>query len=54
VLNPIHAKSFMKSLTEAVDQYEKKFGAIDAEPSNKNIGFQINRDSNTPSDSAQS
>jgi hypothetical protein len=53
VLNPIHAKSIMKSLNEAVDQYEKKFGAIDAEPSNKNIGFQINRESNPPPDNTQ-
>lgn len=43
VLNPIHAKSLAKSLTEAVVQYEKNFGSISAESINKNIGFQINR-----------
>jgi len=43
VLHPIHAKSLLKSLGEAVDQYEKKFGSITTESMNKNIGFQINR-----------
>ena len=42
VLSPIHAKAFLKTLTEAVEKFEKKFGAITAETTNKNIGFQVN------------
>lgn len=44
VMNPIQAKSFMKSLNEAVDRFEKNSGPIDHEPSNKNIGFKIGND----------
>ena len=42
VVGPIHAKAFLKSLTDAVEQYEKKFGAIELDTGNKSIGFQIN------------
>ena len=42
ILGPIHAKVFLKSLTEAVERYEKKFGTISPESNTKNIGFQIN------------
>ena len=42
VLGPIHAKAFLKSLNESVEKYEKKYGQITTETSNKNIGFNIN------------
>jgi hypothetical protein len=44
VFGPIHAKAFMKSLTDAVEQFEKKFGAIEFEAGNKSIGFHINQE----------
>lgn len=42
VMGPIHAKAFVKSLNEAVERYEKDYGAISSESINKNIGFAIN------------
>ncbi|MFC1551123.1 DUF3467 domain-containing protein [Candidatus Latescibacterota bacterium] len=42
VLTPIHAKAFLKSLADSVEKYEKKFGQITVDHSDKNIGFQIN------------
>ena len=42
ILGPIHAKAFHKSLTEAIGRFEKKFGTISPDASDKNIGFQIN------------
>jgi len=42
VFGPIHAKAFLKSFTESVENYEKKFGPIKAETADKNIGFHIN------------
>ena len=44
VMGPIHAKAFLKSLTEAVERYEKQHGTITAESINKNIGFAIDQD----------
>jgi len=44
VMNPIHAKGFLKSLTESVDTFESKFGTIKAEAAQKNIGFEIDAD----------
>jgi hypothetical protein len=44
VLAPIHAKAFLKSLGEAVDNFEKTNGAILPEASQKNIGFKINQE----------
>ena len=42
VLGPIHAKGFLMSLQEAVDNFEKTNGSISPESSQKNIGFDIN------------
>ena len=42
ILGPIHAKALHKSLTDAIERFEKKFGTITPESSDKNIGFQIN------------
>jgi len=42
VLGPIHAKGFLGSLQEAVENFEKTNGSISPEPSQKNIGFDIN------------
>jgi hypothetical protein len=42
VMNPINAKGFLKSLSEAVERFEKQFGTISSESSTKNIGFTIN------------
>ena len=42
VLGPIHAKAFHKSLSDAVERFEKKFGTITPDAADKNIGFQIN------------
>ncbi len=44
VMNPIHTKGFLKSLTESVDTFEGKFGTITAEVVQKNIGFDITAD----------
>ncbi len=44
VMGPTHAKLFLKSLEIALEQYEKKFGAISPEPAHKNIGFQVKRE----------
>lgn len=44
VMSPIHAKAFLKSITEAVERYEKQHGTISAESVNKNIGFAIDHD----------
>ncbi len=41
ILGPIQAKSFLKSLADAVEQFEKKFGTITSEPGHKNIGFRV-------------
>ncbi len=46
VFSPIHAKAFLKSLNESVEKYEKKYGQITAETSNKNIGFNVNAEVN--------
>ena len=43
VMSPIHAKSLLMSLQDAIGHFEKKFGAITADQPNKNIGFHINR-----------
>jgi hypothetical protein len=43
VLSPSHAKSFMKSLGDAIENHEKTFGAISSESSPKNIGFKLNQ-----------
>lgn len=42
VLAPIHAKSFLKSLTDAMENFEKTFGTVSPETAQKNIGFKIN------------
>ena len=42
VLAPIHVKAFLKSLSDAVENFEKNFGAISPESAQKNIGFKIN------------
>ncbi|MFC1528902.1 DUF3467 domain-containing protein [Candidatus Latescibacterota bacterium] len=42
ILGPIQAKVFHKSLTEAIERFEKKFGTISPDALDKNIGFQIN------------
>ena len=42
VFTPIHAKAFLKSLTDSVEKYEKKYGQITTETAVKNIGFQMN------------
>jgi hypothetical protein len=42
VLAPIHAKGFLAALTDAMEKYEKTFGAVSAELAQKNIGFRIN------------
>ncbi len=44
ILNPVHAKGVLQSLSDAVNSYEKKFGQISMQKQDKNIGFQINRD----------
>ena len=46
IFGPIHAKTFLKSLTESVENYEKKFGPIKVETADKNIGFHINQGEN--------
>ena len=42
IFGPIQAKSFLKSLSDSVANFEKKFGPIQSETSDKNIGFKIN------------
>ena len=42
IFGPIQAKAFLKSLNDSVVNFEKKFGPIKSETSDKNIGFQIN------------
>ncbi len=44
IFGPIQAKVFLKSLNESVVNFEKKYGSIKSETSDKNIGFQINVD----------
>ena len=44
VMGPIHAKAFLKSLSDAVERFEKQHGTISAESINKNIGFAIDQD----------
>jgi hypothetical protein len=44
VMSPIHTKAFLKSLTEAVEKFEKNVGPISPDLANKNIGFRINSD----------
>ena len=41
VFAPVHAKAFLKMLTDAVENYEKNFGQIKFEPANRNIGFNV-------------
>ncbi len=48
VLNPSHAKTFLKSLAEAVENHEKSFGTISPENTHKNIGFKINQETKDP------
>ena len=48
VLNPIHAKAFLKSLTDAVENHEKSFGTISQGTPQKNIGFKINQETKDP------
>ena len=43
VLGPNHAKAFQKSLSDAVDRYEKQFGEISPEHTHKNIGFRVDQ-----------
>lgn len=47
VLNPVHAKGVLQSLSDSVESYEKKFGEITANKQDKNIGFQINRNADS-------
>ncbi len=42
ILGPIHAKGLLKTLQDAVDNFEKTNGDISPESSQKNIGFDIN------------
>jgi len=44
VLGPVHAKGFLKSLTDSVAAYEEKFGAISPEQTHKNIGFKVDEE----------
>lgn len=44
VLNPSHAKAFLRSLSDAVEMHEKKFGIISPGNTHKNIGFHINQE----------
>ncbi len=44
VMNPIQAKAFLKSLSEAVESFEKTFGDISPDSLHKNIGFRINQE----------
>ena len=44
ILGPIQAKAFLKSLTEAVERHEQKFGIITSETGSKDIGFHIDPD----------
>lgn len=48
VMHPIQAKAFAKSLGDAVDAFEKMFGAISPDAMHKNIGFHINQEQNGP------
>ena len=44
VVNPVHAKAFLRLLTDSVEKYEKNFGHISPETGDKNIGFHIDTD----------
>ncbi len=46
VFGPIHAKAFLKSLNESVENFERNFGPIKTETADKNIGFNINTGEN--------
>lgn len=54
VLNPIHAKMFLKSLTDAVENHEKTFGAISQGSAPKNIGFKINQETRAGQETKES
>jgi hypothetical protein len=42
VLSPVHIKAFVKSLSDAVENFEKTFGTITQDSAQKNIGFKLN------------
>jgi hypothetical protein len=46
VMSPVHAKAFLKSLSEAIENFEKNFGTITQDSASKNIGFKLNPSSN--------
>lgn len=46
VLSSIHAKAFLKSLNEAVENHEKNHGTITPDNPPKNIGFKLNPEGN--------
>ena len=48
VMHPIQAKAFAKSLTDAVEGFERTFGAISPDAVHKNIGFRINQEPEEP------
>jgi hypothetical protein len=48
VMNPIQAKAFLKSLSDAVENFEKTFGDISPDSLHKNIGFRINQEGKEP------
>lgn len=39
VMGPVHAKALLKSLADAVERFEKSFGAITPDGIDKNVGF---------------
>ena len=42
VMSPVNTKALFQALNEAVERYEKEYGAISPESVRKNIGFAIN------------
>jgi hypothetical protein len=46
VLSPIHAKAFLKSLSDAVENHETSYGTITPDNTPKNIGFKLNPEGN--------
>ena len=44
VIGPVHAKGFLKSLTDSITAYEEKFGTITSEQTHKNIGFKVDEE----------
>ncbi len=51
IFGPIQAKAFLKSLNDSVINFEKKYGPIKSDKSDKNIGFQINVEKNPDAES---